>query len=191
MLSTIHLFLISQLIIIAYLLFAVANPVYSILLLILAFFNAATFLFLLNVEFLSLLFLIIYVGAIAILFLFIIIMLNLKEFRNKSELSLNFYLFLSSLFQIQLLLILSNLFLSNDMYISYIYSDIILDDFSHIVILGQLLFNYCNIWLLIAGFVLLISMVGAVSIIFLPTFAIRSEIVTKQLSRVDTLIYFY
>ncbi len=191
MLSTIHLLLICQLTIIAFLLFAVSNPIYSILLLILAFFDISIFIFLLNIEFLSVLFIIIYIGAIAILFLFIIIMLNLKEFKNKSEYSLNFYLMISSLFQVELIFLLSNLFLKPDGFFLYFYSEIAVDDLSHIIILGQLLFNYCNIWLLIAGFVLLISMIGAVSIIFLPKFLSRTENVTKQLSRINTLIYFY
>jgi NADH-quinone oxidoreductase subunit J len=55
------------------------NPVESVLFLILAFCNAAAILFLFNTEFLGLIFIIIYVGAIAVLFLFVIMMLNIKN----------------------------------------------------------------------------------------------------------------
>ena len=54
------------------------NPVFSILFLILSFVNVSCLLFLLNFEFLPISFLIIYVGAIAILFLFVLMMLNIK-----------------------------------------------------------------------------------------------------------------
>lgn len=54
------------------------NPVHSVLGLIFVFFNSACLLILLNCEFLSLLFIVVYVGAIAVLFLFVIMMLNLK-----------------------------------------------------------------------------------------------------------------
>jgi len=54
------------------------NPIHSILLLILLFFESAVVLSLFNLEFISILFILIYVGAIAILFLFVIMMLQLK-----------------------------------------------------------------------------------------------------------------
>ena len=54
------------------------NPMHSILLLILLFFESSIVLSLFNLEFISILFILIYVGAIAILFLFIIMMLQLK-----------------------------------------------------------------------------------------------------------------
>ena len=56
----------------------VFNPVYSILFLIFSFLSASMMLFLLECEFLALLFIIVYVGAIAVLFLFIIMMLDIK-----------------------------------------------------------------------------------------------------------------
>lgn len=54
------------------------NPLHSILFLILVFFNLALLLLLQQIEFLALVVLIIYVGAIAVLFLFVIYMLNIK-----------------------------------------------------------------------------------------------------------------
>lgn len=63
------------------------NPIHSVLFLILTFFNLSCLLFILNVEFLPILFLIVYVGAIAVLFLFVLIMLNVKlsELREGSK----------------------------------------------------------------------------------------------------------
>jgi NADH-quinone oxidoreductase subunit J len=52
------------------------NPVYSVLFLILAFFNAAGLFVLLGAEFLAMILVIVYVGAVAVLFLFVVMMLD-------------------------------------------------------------------------------------------------------------------
>src|SRR5579871_2487796 len=52
------------------------NPVHSVLFLILAFFNAAALFIILGAEFLALILLIVYVGAVAVLFLFVVMMLD-------------------------------------------------------------------------------------------------------------------
>jgi NADH-quinone oxidoreductase subunit J len=54
------------------------NPVHSVLFLILAFCNSAGLLLLLEIEFLAMIFIVVYVGAIAVLFLFVVMMLNIK-----------------------------------------------------------------------------------------------------------------
>ena len=66
------------------------NPVESVLFLILTFCNAAAILFIFNAEFLGLIFVIIYVGAIAVLFLFVIMMLNVK-IQDQQSLSLKIF----------------------------------------------------------------------------------------------------
>src|ERR671923_1016481 len=59
------------------------NPVYSVLFLILAFFNAAALMLLIGAEFIAMILIIVYVGAVAVLFLFVVMMLdiNLTELR--------------------------------------------------------------------------------------------------------------
>jgi NADH:ubiquinone oxidoreductase subunit 6 (subunit J) len=54
------------------------NPIHSVVFLILVFCNATGLLLLLKIEFIAMMFLIIYVGAIAVLFLFVVMMLNIK-----------------------------------------------------------------------------------------------------------------
>src|SRR4030095_12386418 len=53
------------------------NPVHSVLWLILAFFNAAGLMLLLGAEFIAMLLVIVYVGAVAVLFLFVVMMLDI------------------------------------------------------------------------------------------------------------------
>src|SRR6185436_9470397 len=56
---------------------AARNPVHSVLWLILAFFNAAGLMLILGAEFIAMLLVIVYVGAVAVLFLFVVMMLNI------------------------------------------------------------------------------------------------------------------
>jgi NADH-quinone oxidoreductase subunit J len=62
---------------------SVKNPVYSVLLLIFTFFNAAAIFILLGAEFLAMAMIIVYAGAIAVLFLFVVMMLNIKTSQIK------------------------------------------------------------------------------------------------------------
>jgi len=57
---------------------ATKNPIHSVVFLIVVFCNATGLLLLLKIEFIAMMFLIIYVGAIAVLFLFVVMMLNIK-----------------------------------------------------------------------------------------------------------------
>src|SRR6185437_9625533 len=54
------------------------NPVYSVLFLILAFFNAAALFVLIGAEFIAMILVIVYVGAVAVLFLFVVMMLDIN-----------------------------------------------------------------------------------------------------------------
>ncbi|MBV8191034.1 MAG: NADH-quinone oxidoreductase subunit J [Alphaproteobacteria bacterium] len=57
------------------------NPVYSVLFLILAFFNAAALMLLIGAEFIAMILIIVYVGAVAVLFLFVVMMLDINVTR--------------------------------------------------------------------------------------------------------------
>jgi NADH-quinone oxidoreductase subunit J len=123
----------------------VKNPVHSVLFLILAFCNAAGLLFIFKAEFLGLIFIIIYVGAIAILFLFVVMMLNVKVYS-----SYNIFFYLPFLF-LACCLLLFQIFLIFDTMIAHSdYRMITLpyeftnswDDLYSIDMLGQSLYNY-------------------------------------------------
>ncbi|HTT85698.1 MAG TPA: NADH-quinone oxidoreductase subunit J [Rhizomicrobium sp.] len=78
MLTTLAFYLFSAVLIgSALMVIASRNPVHSVLFLILAFFNAAALFILLGAEFLALILLIVYVGAVAVLFLFVVMMLDI------------------------------------------------------------------------------------------------------------------
>src|SRR5881227_1918863 len=60
----------------AFMVIAALNPVHSVLFLILAFFNAAGLFILVGAEFLAMILVVVYVGAVAVLFLFVVMMLD-------------------------------------------------------------------------------------------------------------------
>ena len=87
------------------------NPVHSVLFLILCFCNAAGILFIFNAEFLGLIFIIVYVGAIAILFLFVVMMLNVKIYSvDNLFYYLPFFLLTGFVLVIQIYLIFEKVF---------------------------------------------------------------------------------
>src|ERR1700744_136304 len=63
------------------------NPVYSVLFLILAFFNAAGLFVLIGAEFIAMILVIVYVGAVAVLFLFVVMMLDINIAKLKEGFS--------------------------------------------------------------------------------------------------------
>ena len=78
MIHTIAFYLFSALVILsAVLVITARNPVHSVLWLIVAFFNAAGLMVLVGAEFIAMLLVIVYVGAVAVLFLFVVMMLNI------------------------------------------------------------------------------------------------------------------
>lgn len=175
------------------------NPVESVLFLILGFCNAAAILILFNVDFLALVFVIIYVGAIAVLFLFVIMMLNIKDSEitiSKSSFYLPrifFYLGFAYLLSLLLFLILSKVFNKEETFLMSPYDDLFLlvDDLSNIDILGQHLFNSYLICVLIAGLILLIALIGAIILTLRFNKVEESQQVNRQLSRSDSFLSFH
>jgi NADH-quinone oxidoreductase subunit J len=68
----------------AFMVIAARNPVHSVLFLILTFFNAAGLFLLTGAEFLAMILLVVYVGAVAVLFLFVVMMLDVDFAEMKS-----------------------------------------------------------------------------------------------------------
>ena len=71
----------------AFLVIMARNPVHSVLYLILAFFNSAALFLLLGAEFLAMILIIVYVGAVTVLFMFVVMMLNINFEQLKGGLS--------------------------------------------------------------------------------------------------------
>ena len=155
------------------------NPMHSVLFLVLVFCNAAGLLILLEVEFLAMLFLVVYVGAIAVLFLFVVMMLNIRVTElNESVLRyipiggliLLIFLFeilsvingdLVPFFSSKLFLFESdNIILNQDLNTVFWTNQI--DPTSNIEALGIVLYTYYVYAFIVASLILLVAMIGAI-----------------------------
>lgn len=171
------------------------NPVHSVLFLILTFCISAVILFIFNVEFLGLIFIIIYVGAIAILFLFVVMMLNVKINSFVSFIKLPAILFFSFLLFLTLFYFLDDLFFYEQNFIlvkkPFQVFNFLIDNLANADVLGQVLFNNFLSCFLIAGLILLVAMVGAISLTLNYRSERKNELVIRQLSRSDNFLSFF
>jgi NADH-quinone oxidoreductase subunit J len=160
------------------------NPVHSVLFLILTFINAAGLLFLLEIEFLSFIFIVVYVGAIAVLFLFVVMMLDIKIAENNQNFSKIFYV--SGLVLFGTTFINESFNNEND----YLYSLNVhvnwfkkLDLITNIEALGQILYTYYFVYIIIVGILLLIAMLGAIVLTLVINKNSRLQAIHNQVSR--------
>jgi NADH-quinone oxidoreductase subunit J len=169
------------------------NPVHSVLFLILAFCNASAILMLFNAEFLALIFIIIYVGAIAVLFLFVVMMLNVKTFSTLNSFYIPFILLGSFILFIQLFLIIEKAFFGfGNIFDSEVYDfQNILDNMTNIDVLGQGLYNYFVPCFLLAGIILLVAMIGAIVLTLNFSSHRKNELTYRQLSRSENFLSFF
>ena len=157
------------------------NPVHSVLWLILSFFNAAGLMLIAGAEFIALLLVIVYVGAVAVLFLFVVMMLNVDFGRLRSGFTANLP------FGMIIALVLL--------------AEIALAIFAHnsgpaignaappestqpnIVALGELLYSRYLLPFELAGLILLVAMIGAIVLTHRSRGGVRSQDVSKQIGR--------
>lgn len=137
------------------------NPVHSVLALVAAYGATCGIMVILGVEFMALLFMIVYVGAIAILFLFVVMMLNIKleELKDNATRYMPIGILIGLVFIVEVLLILeSEIYFSFDS--SHSFSSII--PLSNLLVLGQVLYTEFFIFMILASLILLIAMIGAI-----------------------------
>lgn len=175
-----------------------ANPVESVLFLILTFFNAGAILVMFNAEFLGLIFIIVYVGAIAVLFLFVVMMLNVKIHENifsklfskniRNSILAFFFIYLVSVI---LFVYLNSIFHSQNVNTEFNNSALLFDALNNIDILGQVLYNYYLICFLVAGLILLVALIGAIVLTLRFNRVHKSQITSRQLARTDNFLSFF
>lgn len=175
------------------------NSIYSVLFLVLSFFSSSNILFLLECEYISLMFIIIYVGAIAVLFLFVVMMLDIKTLQLVKY-SLKYFPFgslIGIIFLVEILLIVPTTFETTNPYsvsfLSNCYFDWFnqFDSFIEVSSIGHLLYTDYLIQFLLAGNILLLATVGPVALTFVRSSKItKTQVTFKQLSRnYNSVIY--
>ena len=164
------------------------NPVNSVLFLVATFICFAITLFLLQLEFIPLMFIIIYVGAIAILFLFVVMLLNIKLATRTSDFFKYFPFFsLTALFFWACILSQLNYNLLSPQTINKTYQEyfwfLFLDYITNLEVIGQVLYTYFFLLFLVAGIILFVAMVGSIALTFQYNKKVKSQYLFRQLSR--------
>jgi NADH-quinone oxidoreductase subunit J len=160
------------------------NPVHSVLWLILAFFNAAGLMILIGAEFIAMLLVIVYVGAVAVLFLFVVMMLDIDfaELRGGFMKNLPLGLALAAVFLAELVFGIG----------AYQAGNIALGEHalnparmgaSNIQAVGELLYTRYIFLFESAGLVLLVAMVGAIVLTHRKRAGVRPQNIGSQVRR--------
>jgi len=157
------------------------NPVHSVLWLILAFFNAAGLMLLVGAEFIAMLVVIVYVGAVAVLFLFVVMMLDIDfaSLRSGFTKNLPFGIIVALVLLAEIIIAVSawraGPALSG--------REVAATTQPNIVALGQLLYSRYLLAFELAGLILLVAMVGAIVLTHRSRGDLRTPKVSRQIRR--------
>jgi len=161
------------------------NPVHSVLFLILAFFNAAGLFVLMGAEFLAMILVVVYVGAVAVMFMFVVMMLDI----NFAQLREGFlrYLPIGGLIGLvllaELLIILGGWTLSPNTEVAQLGIPRPSPDLTNTHALGQLIYTHYLILFQASGIILLIAMIGAIVLTHRQRPGVRRQDISRQVAR--------
>ena len=159
------------------------QPINSVLFLIFSFINASGLFLLAGAEFLALIIVIVYVGAVAVLFLFVIMMLdfNPDNIIEETKIYLPIGLMVGGVlfFEIILMMYSPELF-SKDF---QIIGRIVETDLTNTEILGNLIYTEYFLQFQMAGFILLVAMIGAIVLTLRHRDYVRRQVISDQISR--------
>ncbi len=157
------------------------NPVHSVLWLILAFFNAAGLMLLVGAEFIAMLLVIVYVGAVAVLFLFVVMMLDIDfaSLRSGFTRNLPFGILIALVLMTEMVIALSAWNAGPAMSGRHIPAATT----PNIVALGQLLYSRYLLPFEVAGLILLVAMIGAIVLTHRKRGDLRTPNASRQIRR--------
>ena len=155
------------------------NPVHSVFFLILAFVNSAGIFVLAGAEFLAMILLIVYVGAVAVLFLFVVMMLNVGIEKIKTQAKKYFF----SGFLVAIILLLELIFSFSNLDIIFNKSNSSSLDISNSHALGEILYTDYFLPFQISGCILLVAMLGAIILTLRKREGVLRQDINEQISR--------
>ena len=164
------------------------NTVHSVFFLILDFISISCLFIMIGAEFLGMIMLIVYVGAVAVLFLFVVMMLNVAQQKNQwfnSESTTSSHipvgLIISTIIFFELIIVVGGWKYKPEL--SNPNTSQISDEISNTHSLGQVLYtDYIHIFQ-ISGMILLIAMIGAIVLTFRRREGLKTQSYLKQISR--------
>ncbi|MAI02602.1 MAG: NADH-quinone oxidoreductase subunit J [Rickettsiales bacterium TMED254] len=159
------------------------NPVHSVLFLILAFVNAAGIFVLANAEFLAMILLIVYVGAVAVLFLFVVMMLNvsIEEIKHQTRKYFLSGLLVGGVLLAELIFSFSNLDILYNK--SENNSNLNNTEFSNAHQIGKIMYTDYFFIFQMSGCVLLVAMIGAIVLTLRKREGVLRQNISRQVSR--------
>jgi NADH-quinone oxidoreductase subunit J len=167
----------------AFLVVTARNPVHSVLFLILAFVNAAGLFILLGAEFLAMILIVVYVGAVAVLFLFVIMMLDVDfaEFKQGFMQYLPIGVTIGGIVLVELIFVVGSWSLGQTA-VAQIPTPAP-QSLSNTAALGAVLYTQYAYLFEAAGFVLMTAMVGAIVLTLHHKVGIKRQSVAAQNAR--------
>lgn len=161
------------------------NPVHSVLFLILAFVNAAGLFLLMGAEFLAMILVVVYVGAVAVLFLFVVMMLDVDfaELREGFLQYLPIGALIGIIFAIELILVVGAWTLDPALVRNPATATPPADQVSNTVALGRVLYTQYVYFFQAAGLILLVAMIGAIVLTLRERPGVRRQDISRQVAR--------
>ena len=162
---------------------AARNPVHSVLFLILAFFNAAALFVLLGAEFLAMILVVVYVGAVAVLFLFVVMMLDIDFVALRSGFMR--YLPLGTVLGLVLfgefLVVLGAWTFAGDA--PAVRAVPLPEGVSNTEAIGRILYTDYIFYFQTAGIILLVAMIGAIVLTLRQRAGVKRQSISRQVAR--------
>ena len=159
------------------------NPVYSVLFLILAFFNAAGLFVLIGAEFIAMLLVVVYVGAVAVLFLFVVMMLDIDFAELRS--GILHYAPVGALIGIvllaELIVVVGGSFIPTDIAANTAMP--MPADTSSVKAIGDVIYTHYAYFFQVAGLILLVAMIGAIVLTLKHRPDVKRQNIAKQVAR--------
>ncbi len=159
------------------------NPVHSVLFLILCFFNAAGLFVLLGAEFLAMILVVVYVGAVAVLFLFVVMMLDVDfvEMREGMAEYLPIGATIGLILLVEMILLVGTWTISPDL-IAHATSPVA-GGITNTQAIGQILYTKYVFFFQMAGLILLIAMIGAIVLTMRHKPNVKRQVIADQVAR--------
>ena len=157
------------------------NPVHSVLFLILSFVNAAGLFVLLGAEFLAMILVVVYVGAVAVLFLFVVMMLDINFIKLREGFLQ--YLPFGALLGIVLVIELGILYLtdtSSNINSSLSSLESSINELENTKMIGQILYTNYFYLFQICGIILLVAMIGSITLTLREKEGVKKQNINEQ-----------
>jgi NADH-quinone oxidoreductase subunit J len=164
---------------------ALRNPVHSVLFLIVAFFNVAALFLLIGAEFLAMILVIVYVGAVAVLFLFVVMMLNIDflQLRSGFVRYLPIGTLLGLILLAELVLVIGSWAMTPSLPSQALVVTTGGVSLTNTRALGDILYTRYLLAFQAAGLILLVAMIGAIVLTLRHRADVRRQSVPAQLAR--------